>query len=104
MSGVSNRPGDSQLAPSENAAEDVGSQDAHPTRARRRRPRRAVYISEADRHLLELGLPPSWDQRVSDADLDMSNADVERSDNRDGSASNDRRLLEAVPPHSHARM
>lgn len=74
------------------------------TQQRRRRPRRAFYVSEADRHLLELGLPPSWEQQVSDADRDLFSCRGTGSAMQEGSSSNDQRLLEAVPPHSHTKM
>lgn len=76
---------------------------AQPRAAKRRR--RVVYVSEVDQRLLELGLEPSWDQQVSEADralrgdLSLGGEGAQRHVDD----SNDQRLLENVPPHSHAR-
>lgn len=83
----------------EEPAESTGTKDA----PRRKKLRRAVYVSEADRRLLELGLPPSWEQKISDADLSVDQDAAARQVAAD-TASNDRRLMENVPPHAHARM
>lgn len=63
---------------------------------RGRRPRRrVVVVSEVDQRLIERGLPPSWEERVSDHD---------RADVPSQSDSNDARLMENVPPHAQPRI
>lgn len=69
-----------------------------PTPKRRRR--LAVYVSEVDRALLDKGLAPSWEDRVTEADFRPGSM-RDSSDRGDGA--NDRRLLENVPPHAQAR-
>lgn len=61
--------------------------------------RRVVRVSEVDRHLIERGLPPSWEEKVGSEDVPgPDGADPDR-----GDGANDRRLLENVPPHSQPR-
>lgn len=64
-------------------------------RGRRRPRRRVVVVSEVDQRLIDRGLPPSWEERVSDHDRggDSSHGD-----------SNDARLMENVPPHAQPRL
>lgn len=73
----------------------------------RKKRRRAVFVSEADQRLLELGLEPSWEQKVSDTDRELLSDATATPRGADypaeSSQSNDQRLLENVPPHSHAR-
>jgi hypothetical protein len=61
--------------------------------------RRVVRVSEVDRHLIERGLPPSWEEKVGSEDVPVPDgADLDR-----GDGANDRRLLDNVPPHSQPR-
>lgn len=63
---------------------------------RRKHPRRrVVVVSEVDQRLIERGLPPSWEERVSEHD---------RGDGPVRADSNDARLLENVPPHAQPRL
>lgn len=73
--------------------EAVGGQRVRKTR------RRAVFVSEVDQRLVALGLEPSWEQKVSESGLEASGS-IASSQN---AGTNDRRLAENVPPHSHAR-
>ena len=57
--------------------------------------RRVVVVSEVDQRLIEQGLPPSWEERVSDRDRGEIPARAE---------SNDARLLDNVPPHAQPRL
>jgi len=66
---------------------------------RRRGGRRVVRVSEMDRHLIEEGLPPSWEEKIGPEDVSaVDGADPDR-----GDGANDRRLLDNVPPHSQPR-
>ena len=56
----------------------------------RKRRRVARYVSDVDRHLIEEGLPPSWEDRVRPEDT------------RPGSMA-DAPVLDNVPPHAQAR-
>ncbi len=77
-----------------------------------RRRRRAVIVSDVDRRLLAEGLPPSWEDRVSDDDLarggfghngiDEDGPAGGAPDRGDGA--NDARLLGDVPPHWQPRI
>lgn len=67
--------------------------------SRHRGGRRAVRVSEVDRHLIERGLPPSWEEKVGSEDVSA----VEGADPDRGDGANDRRLLDNVPPHSQPR-
>lgn len=69
--------------------------------ARWRRGRRvATFVSEVDQHLIDKGLAPSWEDRVTDADIRPGS--MRDSPDR-GDGANDRRLMENVPPHAQAR-
>lgn len=57
--------------------------------------RRVRYVSEVDQRLIALGLAPSWEEGVSEGDVRFGLGEVE---------TNDQRLLENVPPHSHAKL
>ena len=71
--------------------------------------RRAVLISEVDRRLVEKGLPPSWEEKVTESDLGISASDLRDGEGQAlegasrGDGANDRRLLENVPPHAQPR-
>ncbi len=65
----------------------------------RPRRRRAVMVSEVDKRLIAAGLPPSWEEPVSDRDLRDADAGE-----GGGNVSNDKRLLEDVPPHAQPRI
>lgn len=70
--------------------------------------RRAVLINEVDRRLVEQGLPPSWEERVTEADLgnmppEMRDGEGAVASVSRGDGANDRRLLENVPPHAQPR-
>lgn len=69
--------------------------DPSATKKTASRHRRVVYISEVDQRLLERGLEPSWEQKISSEDIELSGGAK--------AASNDSRLKEDIPPHSHAR-
>lgn len=58
-----------------------------------------MRVSEVDRHLIERGLPPSWEEKVGSEDV--IGHDGAYPDRGDGA--NDRRLLDNVPPHSQPR-
>lgn len=74
--------------------EERGKETAVPSGEQRHRPRRrVVVVSEVDQRLIDLGLPPSWEERVSDRDEVPLRSD-----------SNDARLLENVPPHAQPRI
>ena len=64
--------------------------------APRKRRRVARYVSDVDRHLIEEGLPPSWEDRVRPEDTRPGSM-ADAPDRGDGA--NDARLLENVPPH-----
>lgn len=68
--------------------------------ARKKRRRVATYVSDVDRRLIEHGVAPSWEDRVTDGDF-RTGSMRDSSDRGDGA--NDRRLLENVPPHAQAR-
>jgi len=78
-----------------------------------RRRRRAVFVSDVDRELVERGLPPSWEDKVGGGDLERGGlghtgidedvpAGADGSSDR-GDGANDARLEDNVPPHSQAR-
>lgn len=64
----------------------------------RRARRRAVLVSDVDRHLIEKGLPPSWEETASPVDTAADEG------GRGGPQSNDARLLDNVPPHAQPRI
>ena len=68
--------------------------------APRRRRRVARFVSEVDRHLIDEGLPPSWEDRVRPEDTRPGSM-ADSADRGDGA--NDARLLANVPPHAQAR-
>lgn len=69
--------------------------------ARRGRCRRiATSVSDVDQHLIDKGLAPSWEDRVTDADIRPGSM---RDSPGRGDGANDRRLMENVPPHAQAR-
>ena len=69
--------------------------------ARRGRHRRvATFVSDVDQHLIDKGLAPSWEDRVTDADIRPGS--MRDSPDR-GDGANDRRLMENVPPHAQVR-
>lgn len=72
---------------------------------RGRRRRRSVRVSEVDRRLMEQGLPPSWQERVSAEDLGAGAAGDDDPDGASdrGDGANDARLRDNVPPHSQPR-
>lgn len=80
-------------------AQQLGAQgeetDPLALRRGRRLRRRVVVVSEVDQRLIDRGLPPSWEERVSEHDRD---AGILYAD------SNDVRLLENVPPHAQPRL
>lgn len=81
-------------------APTTGSEGSVPPRPPRRRRRRVVRVSEVDRHLIERGLPPSWEEKVDEADMaPPQDVDPDR-----GDGANDRRLMDNVPPHSQPRV
>lgn len=65
-----------------------------------RRRRVATFVSEVDQRLIDHGIAPSWEDRVSEADFRPGS--MRDSPDR-GDGANDRRLLENVPPHAQAR-
>lgn len=79
----------------EDGGSTASAKDSSAALPRRRRPRRVRYVSEVDQQLLDRGLAPSWDQKVSESDLASADLRVQ---------SNDQRLRENVPPHSHSRL
>ncbi len=80
------------------ASPDSGGTGGAPVRKKRRRV--ATYVSDVDRRLIEHGVAPSWEDRVTDGDRRPGSM-RDSSDRGDGA--NDRRLLENVPPHAQAR-
>ena len=66
----------------------------------RKHRRVAHFVSDVDRHLIEQGLPPSWEDRVRSEDTRPGS--MADSPER-GDGANDARLLENVPPHAQAR-
>lgn len=74
------------------------SRGAGARRGRRRRV--ATFVSDVDQHLIDKGLAPSWEDRVTDADIRPGS--MRDSPDR-GDGANDRRLMENVPPHAQAR-
>ncbi len=74
------------------------SRGAGTRRGRRRRV--ATFVSDVDQHLIDKGLAPSWEDRVTDADIRPGS--MRDSPDR-GDGANDRRLMENVPPHAQAR-
>ena len=92
----SGRPGPEVDGSGQDRAEGDGSVTAP---RRRRGSRRAVRVSDVDRRLIERGLPPSWEEKVDEADVaPPQDVDPDR-----GDGANDRRLLDNVPPHSQPR-
>ena len=89
---------DATGASSERVAERPGAAVDRPARKKRRRV--ATYVSDVDRRLIEHGVAPSWEDRVTDGDRRPGSM-RDSSDRGDGA--NDRRLLENVPPHAQAR-
>ena len=74
------------------------SRGAGARRGRRRRV--ATFVSDVDQQLIDKGLAPSWEDRVTDADIRPGS--MRDSPDR-GDGANDRRLMENVPPHAQAR-
>lgn len=74
------------------------SRGAGARRGERRRV--ATFVSEVDQHLIDKGLAPSWEDRVTDADIRPGS--MRDSPDR-GDGANDRRLMENVPPHAQVR-
>lgn len=66
----------------------------------RKRRRVAIFVSEVDRRLIERGVPPSWEDRVTPEDS-WPGAMRDVPDRGDGA--NDQRLLDNVPPHAQPR-
>ena len=68
--------------------------------------RRARFISEVDRRLIEKGLDPSWKDRVTHEDqiAGLGAPDPEDIAAPMGAEKNDEALRENVPPHWHARL
>ncbi len=79
----------------EDGGSTASAKDSSAALPRRRRSRRVLYVNEVDRQLLDKGLTPSWEQQVSESDLLSTGVHVR---------SNDDRLRENVPPHSHSRL
>ena len=78
----------------------VPGQSRGATARRRRRRRVATFVSDVDQQLIDKGLAPSWEDRVTDADIRPGS--MRDSPDR-GDGANDRRLMENVPPHAQAR-
>lgn len=74
------------------------SRGAGARRGRRRRV--ATFVSDVDQHLIDKGLAPSWEDRVTDTDIRPGS--MRDSPDR-GDGANDRRLMENVPPHAQVR-
>lgn len=91
---------DSPAARPADAPAPRGDEAQGPRAAGRRRRRVATFVSEVDQRLIDRGIAPSWEDRVSDADIRPGS--MRDSPDR-GDGANDRRLLDNVPPHAQAR-
>ena len=61
------------------------------------RRRRVIRISPTDQRLIDDGVAPSWDEKVTSRDREREGAQ------RHNDHENDARLLDTVPPHWQVR-